>query len=87
VVSRGERIRNEVKMDSNKLQDPTSSATEAERANIGRRELLERLGKFGMYALPFTVLAFTAKPAAAASCAKGFGSCGGGGPTTAGPRH
>lgn len=43
-----------------------------------RRELLRRVGKFAVYAAPFTVLAF-AKKAQASSCAKGFGSCGGGG--------
>lgn len=60
------------------LQNSNGPKTEKDQAEIGRRELIERFGKFGLYALPFTVLAFKTKPAAAASCAKGFGSCGGG---------
>jgi len=42
-----------------------------------RRELMRRLGKFAVYAAPFSVLAF-AKKAQAGSCAAGYGSCGGG---------
>jgi hypothetical protein len=44
-----------------------------------RREMMQRLGKFALYAAPFTVLAFTQKAAAAGSCKSGF--CGGGGPS------
>jgi|GEM_PF-5718020 len=53
-------------------QNEVSGHVEAE----DRRELLRRVGKFALYAAPFTVLAF-AKKAQAASCAKGFGGCGG----------
>jgi len=55
-------------------QNEVSGHVEAE----DRREMLRRVGKFALYAAPFTVLAF-GKKAQAASCAPGFGSCGGGG--------
>lgn len=48
-----------------------------------RREMFRKLGKFAVYAAPFTVLAFTQKAEAAGSC-RNFGACGGGGPK---PQH
>lgn len=68
-------------MNETQIQNRNASENEAKgnAADLGRRQLIERLGKFAVYAAPFTVLAFTTKPAKAASCAPGFGSCGGGG--------
>jgi len=40
-------------------------------AQQGRREVVQKLGKFAAYAAPFTVLAFTKKAAAATAAGPG----------------
>ena len=61
-------------MEKELKQNPQQESAES----LERRELVAKLGKFALYAAPFTVLAYT-KKAAAATGAAGGGANGGGG--------
>lgn len=62
-------------------QDTSGDEVKGNTSDFDRRELIQRLGKFSMYAAPFTVLAFTQKAQAAGTskCNPAFNNCAGGG--------